>query len=40
MPAQWKFQIGPCEGIHTRDHLWVARFILHHVCEDSGDSNL
>ncbi|MCQ7628146.1 hypothetical protein NP210_24900, partial [Salmonella enterica] len=36
MPAQWEFQIGPCEGIHMGDHLWVARFILHRVCEDFG----
>ncbi|KAH0505567.1 Glutamine synthetase [Microtus ochrogaster] len=36
MPAQWEFQIGPCEGIRMGDHLWVARFILHHVCEDFG----
>ncbi|KAF6390411.1 hypothetical protein mRhiFer1_007967 [Rhinolophus ferrumequinum] len=36
MPAQWEFQIGPCEGIDLGDHLWVARFILHRVCEDFG----
>lgn len=36
MPAQWEFQIGPCEGISMGDHLWVARFILHRVCEDFG----
>ncbi|KAK2496891.1 hypothetical protein MC885_015321 [Smutsia gigantea] len=36
MPAQWEFQIGPCEGIDMGDHLWVARFILHCVCEDFG----
>nr|pir glutamate-ammonia ligase (EC 6.3.1.2) - Chinese hamster [Cricetulus griseus]CAA27211.1 unnamed protein product [Cricetulus longicaudatus] len=36
MPAQWEFQIGPCEGIRMGDHLWVARFILHRVCEDFG----
>ncbi|CAO2607554.1 Glutamine synthetase [Lemmus lemmus] len=36
MPAQWEFQIGPCEGIRLGDHLWVARFILHRVCEDFG----
>uniref|UniRef100_A0A8D1NGB5 Glutamine synthetase n=1 Tax=Sus scrofa TaxID=9823 RepID=A0A8D1NGB5_PIG len=36
MPAQWEFQIGPCEGIDMGDHLWVARFILHRVCEDFG----
>uniref|UniRef100_A0A3B5M7K9 Glutamine synthetase n=1 Tax=Xiphophorus couchianus TaxID=32473 RepID=A0A3B5M7K9_9TELE len=36
MPAQWEFQVGPCEGIDMGDHLWVARFILHRVCEDFG----
>lgn len=35
-PFQWEFQIGPCEGINMGDHLWVARFILHRVCEDFG----
>lgn len=33
---QWEFQIGPCEGIAMGDHLWVARFLLHRVCEDFG----
>lgn len=36
MPAQWEFQIGPCEGINMGDHLWMARFLLHRVCEDFG----
>ncbi|KAA8589233.1 hypothetical protein FQN60_012598 [Etheostoma spectabile] len=36
MPAQWEFQVGPCEGINMGDHLWIARFILHRVCEDFG----
>ncbi|KAL7890546.1 hypothetical protein AOLI_G00000220 [Acnodon oligacanthus] len=36
MPAQWEFQVGPCEGISIGDHLWMARFILHRVCEDFG----
>ncbi|XP_046778392.1 glutamine synthetase isoform X1 [Gallus gallus] len=36
MPAQWEFQVGPCEGIEMGDHLWIARFILHRVCEDFG----
>jgi len=34
MPAQWEFQVGPCEGIEMGDHLWMARFILHRVAED------
>jgi glutamine synthetase len=36
MPAQWEFQVGPCEGIEMGDHLWMARFLLHRVCEDYG----
>jgi len=36
MPAQWEFQVGPCEGIEMGDHLWAARFILHRICEDFG----
>ncbi|KAE8582265.1 hypothetical protein XENTR_v10020044 [Xenopus tropicalis] len=36
MPSQWEFQVGPCEGIDMGDHLWMARFILHRVCEDFG----
>lgn len=33
---QWEYQVGPCEGIHMGDHLWVSRFLLHRVCEDFG----
>ena len=29
MPAQWEFQIGPCEGMDMGDQFWVARFILY-----------
>ncbi|XP_039599280.1 glutamine synthetase-like isoform X2 [Polypterus senegalus] len=36
MPSQWEFQVGPCEGIAMGDHLWMARFVLHRVCEDFG----
>lgn len=36
MPAQWEFQVGPCEGVEMGDHLWVARFLLHRVAEDFG----
>jgi len=36
MPAQWEFQVGPCEGINMGDHLWMGRFILHRVAEDFG----
>lgn len=34
MPAQWEFQVGPCEGIEMGDDLWMARFLLHRVAED------
>jgi glutamine synthetase len=36
MPGQWEFQIGPAEGITAGDHLWLARYLLHRVCEDFG----
>jgi len=36
MPAQWEFQVGPCEGIDMGDHLWLARFLLHRCAEDFG----
>jgi len=36
MPAQWEFQVGPCEGITMGDDLWMARFLLHRVAEDFG----
>jgi glutamine synthetase len=36
MPAQFEFQVGPCEGIDMGDHLWMARFLLQRVAEDYG----
>ncbi|XP_014680904.1 PREDICTED: glutamine synthetase-like [Priapulus caudatus] len=36
MPAQWEFQVGPCEGISMGDELWAARFLLHRTSEDFG----
>uniref|UniRef100_A0A1B6DFE8 Glutamine synthetase n=1 Tax=Clastoptera arizonana TaxID=38151 RepID=A0A1B6DFE8_9HEMI len=36
MPAQWEFQVGPCEGICACDELWVSRYLLHRVAEDFG----
>ncbi|KAK6864153.1 glutamine synthetase [Apiospora arundinis] len=36
MPAQWEFQVGPCEGIEMGDHLWMGRFLLHRVAEEFG----
>ncbi|XP_015747763.1 PREDICTED: glutamine synthetase-like [Acropora digitifera] len=36
MPAQWEYQVGPCEGISMGDQLWMSRYILHRVSEDFG----
>lgn len=36
MPAQWEYQVGPCEGISMGDELWISRYILHRVAEDFG----
>lgn len=36
MPAQWEYQVGPCEGIAMGDELWMSRYILHRVAEDFG----
>jgi len=36
MPAQWEFQVGPCEGIHMGDDLWLSRYLIHRVAEDFG----
>jgi len=36
MPAQWEFQVGPCEGIDMGDQLWMARFLMCRVAEEYG----
>jgi len=36
MPAQWEFQVGPCEGIEMGDHLWMSRFLLLRIGEEWG----
>jgi len=36
MPAQWEYQVGPCEGIDMGDDLWMSRYILERVAEDFG----
>ncbi|KAK5120640.1 hypothetical protein LTR85_005998 [Meristemomyces frigidus] len=36
MPAQWEYQIGPCDGIDLGDHMWMSRFLLHRVAEEFG----
>lgn len=29
MPAQWEYQVGPCEGIDMGDELWMSRYLLY-----------
>jgi len=33
MPGQWEYQVGPCTGIDSGDHLWMSRYIMLRVCE-------
>mmetsp|Transcript_17830 Transcript_17830/g.35235 ORF Transcript_17830/g.35235 Transcript_17830/m.35235 type:complete len:349 (+) Transcript_17830:114-1160(+) len=33
MPGQWEYQVGPCTGIDSGDHMWMSRYILNRVCE-------
>merc|ERR1712225_162855 len=28
------YQVGPCEGIDSGDHMWMSRYIMQRVCED------
>lgn len=32
-PGQWEYQIGPCIGIESGDHLWMSRYILERIAE-------
>ena len=32
-PSQFEYQVGPCTGIESGDHLWMSRYILHRVSE-------
>lgn len=36
MPGQWEYQVGPCVGIDSGDHLWVSRYIMHRLAEEFG----
>ncbi|CAE7281802.1 unnamed protein product, partial [Symbiodinium sp. KB8] len=36
MPGQWEYQVGPCLGIESGDHMWLSRYIMQRVCEDFG----
>lgn len=33
MPGQWEYQVGPCEGIDSGDHLSMSRYLMLRVCE-------
>jgi len=33
MPAQWEYQVGPCEGISMGDELWMSRYLMARICE-------
>lgn len=36
MPSQWEFQIGPCQGVHASDQLWIARYFLLRIAEEEN----
>ena len=36
LPGQWEYQIGPCTGIESGDHCWIARYLMFRVAEDFG----
>jgi glutamine synthetase len=36
MPAQWEYQVGPCEGISAADQLWLSRYLLLRIAEEFG----
>jgi len=36
MLGQWEYQIGPCTGIESGDHLILSRFLLLRIAEEFG----
>jgi len=34
MAGQWEYQVGPCVGIESGDHVIMSRYIMYRVCED------
>lgn len=36
MAGQWEYQVGPCVGIESGDHLWISRYLMIRVCEMLG----
>ncbi len=35
-PSQWQYKIGPVEGIEAADQLWIARYIMQRLAEQTG----
>ena len=35
-PGQWEYQIGPCVGIESGDHMWVSRYLMERITESHG----
>ena len=38
-PGQWEIQVGPVEGIHIGDEIWMLRYILGRVGEQWSELN-
>ena len=36
MPGQWEYQIGPCEGIESGDHVVMARWVYLRLLEEAN----
>ena len=36
LPSQWRFEMGPTEGLRAADELLLARFFLEMTCEQMG----
>lgn len=36
MAGQWEYQVGPCTGIDSGDHVTMSRYIMKRVTEDFG----
>jgi len=36
MPGQWEYQVGPCLGIESGDHMWISRYLMHRLAEEFG----
>ena len=36
MPGQWEFQVGPVGPLEVSDELWLGRWLLQRLGEDSG----